>query len=81
MKQKNDKLLTFELNKDKDGIEIHGNIKGLRYLSNILLKIINDNVDNEHLMTESWGGGELSDEKLGIDNEIINHVKIFNWNK
>lgn len=33
-----------------------------------------------HLMTNSWGGDELTDEKQGDENIIINHVKIFKWN-
>jgi len=74
------KELTFELNKDNDCLEIHGNVEGLKFLSEKIIKIINDNLSNDHLMTENWGGNELSSEKNREKNILINHVKIFNWN-
>ena len=75
----NNKIVTFELNNEKDCIEIHGNSEGLKYLADIITKLSNKNNDNEHLMTESWGGNELSEKKIGINNDLINHVKIFCW--
>ena len=35
--------------------------------------------DHIHLMTNEWGGNELSDKKQSPENELINHVKIFKW--
>ncbi len=77
---KSDYLLTFELGSKNEILEIHGNQKGLEKLKTLidflLAKTSNDHI---HLMTESWGGDELSDDKQCSENEIINHVKIFKW--
>jgi len=32
-----------------------------------------------HLMTEDWGGEELSNNKQNKKTELIHHVKIFKW--
>ncbi len=74
------KLLTFELDKDGEMLEIHGNKEGLKSLISILLKAT-ETGDHSHMMTASWGGEELTDEKQCDENKLINHVKIFNWSK
>ncbi len=38
-----------------------------------------NNHDHIHLMTKSWGGDELSDDKQCSENGLINHVKICKW--
>lgn len=77
---KSDYLLTFELDSKNEILEIYGNQKGLEKLKalidSFLTKAGNDHI---HLMTESWGGNELSDHKQCAENEIINHVKLFKW--
>ncbi len=73
------KQITFELSRDGDCIEIHSNPKGLIYLSDIFTKAASKGADHTHLMTENFGGNELSTEKSGADNRLINYVKIFCW--
>ena len=70
--------LTFELKKDDcELLEINGDADGLRYLSGLLLDLINKNhPDHLHLMVSEWGGN-LSSEVQGLNNEAICHVKIF----
>jgi len=41
--------------------------------------IENKKTDHIHLMTEDWGGIELTNDKQNFNSELINHVKIFNW--
>lgn len=73
-------LLTFELDPDNEILEIHGNQVGLEKLRNVIDSLLAKNKnDHTHLMSENWGGNELSDDKQCSDNEIINHVKIFKW--
>ncbi len=75
----NSYLLTFELTKDKDKLEIHTNPDGLKLLIeelNKLLKSAERGVsDHNHLMTEEWGGNELT--SIAQNGEILNHVKIY----
>jgi hypothetical protein len=35
--------------------------------------------EHEHLMTTSWSGSELTEEKQGKNNKLINKVTIFVW--
>lgn len=72
------KLLTFEYNDTDDKVEIHANELGIEYLIEQLEELLK-NKNHLHLMTPSWGGDELSEEKQGEVNRLINHVKIFNW--
>lgn len=72
------KLLTFELEKDMDSLEIHLNKEGLKYFIQILNKLLEQKEpEHEHLMTPAWGGDELTEEKQGTDNELLNHIKIY----
>jgi Immunity protein 32 len=75
-----DYLLTFEWDSKNDILEIHGNDKGLEKLKNMLDLLLNKTSDDHiHLMTKNWGGNELSDDKQCVENELINHVKLFKW--
>ena len=80
---KNDKfLLTFELNKQKDTLDIHTDSNGLENIIDELTKLLKsaEKGTNEHihLMTEEWAGYELSSESQG--GEILNQVTIYCWN-
>ena len=77
----NDFLLTFELSGNKVELYVHTNLNGLRNLIEELEKLLKsaekDENDHIHLMTEEWGGYELSSESQG--DEVLNHVKIYCW--
>ncbi|NPU99714.1 MAG: immunity protein 32 [Candidatus Omnitrophica bacterium] len=73
------KLLTFELNNKDERLEIHLNQEGLNDLIAYLENLKSKYKDHLHLMTDTWGGNELTNEKQGKDNLLINHVKIYIW--
>ncbi len=78
-------MLTFELHQDPRGstLAIHGSAEGLEVLANTLLRLVKNtkdgNFDHEHLMTEEWGGHELSSLPRSEGAELLNHVKIYCW--
>jgi hypothetical protein len=77
---KSNNLLTFEWDSGNEVLEIHGNKKGLEKLKDIIDSLLaKPNNDHTHLMTKSWGGEELSDDKQCAENVLINHVKLFKW--
>lgn len=77
---KSNNLLTFEWDSDNEVLEIHGNEKGLEKLKDIIDSLMTKtNNDHIHLMTKSWGGDELSDDRQCSENVLINHVKLFQW--
>ncbi len=71
-------LLTFELGKPGNTLEIHMNEEGLSRLIDRLQRIPKHG-GHDHLMTAKWGGGELSEETQGKNNQLIDHVKIILW--
>ncbi|MCI5141349.1 MAG: methylhydantoinase [Candidatus Electrothrix sp. ATG1] len=73
-------MLTFEWDESSECLEIHLNNRGLQMLAN-QIKQLENLAGNEHLhlMTEDWGGSELSNEKQNKKSNIINHVKIVRW--
>ncbi len=73
-------MLTFEWDKNSEQLEIHADNTGLRNLVEQLNKLIAAEAnEHEHLMTDDWGGNELSNDKQNDKAELINHVKIFKW--
>ena len=79
---KKNKLLTFEFTPNEKEIEIHLNEEGLRnliYYLDRLLKNPGKESQHNHLMTRSWAGHELTEEKQGEDNTLINKVTIRFW--
>lgn len=76
-------LLTFELNKEKDELFIHGDPVGLRRLARILEHLadvaVGGDFPHDHLFSEGWGGDQLSSEAQEADHECLNHVKIYAW--
>lgn len=77
------KLLTFEIAADTDAIEIHADRQGLQDLIDKLLRLKNSlpskTSEHDHLMTPSWGGTELTEEKQGRESTLINKVTIHLW--
>jgi len=73
-------MLTFEWDKDSEQLEIHADASGLQELVSQLKKLAAiEGSDHIHLMTEDWGGDELSSDKQNNKAELIHHVKIFKW--
>lgn len=73
-------MLTFEWDKDSEKLEIHADSEGLQELAKQIKKLehIKGN-EHLHLMTEDWGGNELSGDKQNEKSELIHHVEIFKW--
>jgi hypothetical protein len=76
-------LLTFELHEDDKAkqLAIHGSPEGLENLANILLKLVKNtkegHFNHDHLMSDQWGGTELTSEAQSKESELINHVKVY----
>ena len=73
-------LLTVEYNAGEQAVEIHIDREGVDLLVERLSKLKeHSGQEHDHLMTESWGGSELTEEKQGAENELINHLRITFW--
>ena len=70
-------LLTVEYN-EKGVVEIHCDQEGLESLLT-KLGLLKERGGHEHLKTPAWAGYELTEERQGHDNQLINHVKIILW--
>ena len=72
-------LLTFELSKDKNELEVYTDLNGLRFLIEELNKLLKstekDGSDHTHFMTEEWAGNELT--SVAQSGEILNHIKVY----
>jgi len=70
-------ILTVEKEKIKDGeIVIAFDEEGLDLLISKLMSL-KGRKDHEHLMTPSWAGNELTEEKKGgSDYVLINHLRL-----
>jgi hypothetical protein len=76
------KLFTVEFDKKHEKVEIHLNSLGVDMLIGHLEALKKHGVtENVHLMTEDWGGNELTNERQNSDDNIqlINHLKVFYW--
>lgn len=62
---------------------MHANREGLAKLIASLEQIKNNieagQCDHDHLMTDAWGGSELSESKGIQTGELVHHVEIFGW--
>lgn len=68
-------MLTVEINKKDESIEIFCDKEGLELLTK-KISILSEKGGHVHLMTPSWAGNELSEEKQGLQNELVNHLRI-----
>ncbi len=66
-------LLTVEYKKEE--VEIYADVQGLDLLIERLL-LLKKRGGHEHLMTPSWGGNELTEQKQSPANELIHHLCI-----
>jgi len=68
----------------KGQLKVHADAKGLAVLISSLerlkKKVEAGECDHDHLFTDAWAGGELS-ESLGCENdgELVHHVKLYGW--
>jgi len=75
-----EKLLTFEWDDGKEVLKVHANREGIDYLIDVLTRLRElPPPDHAHLMTEEWGGSELTSEKQDQDALLVNHVKLYTW--
>jgi len=68
-------MLTLELNKKGEAVEIFFDEAGAELLKSYIDAALK-NRDHYHLMTPEWGGSELSSECQGLENEVINHLRV-----
>lgn len=76
------KILTFELSPEGDELQIHCNQEGLTTLQGILRRLGESKAPlprHDHLMTPSWAGDELSEEKQGEGATLLNKVTVRLW--
>jgi hypothetical protein len=66
-------VLTVEYGNDV--VEINCDEGGLDLLIR-KLQMLKKNGGHQHLMTPSWAGDELTENKQGPDNILINHLRI-----
>ncbi|MBN8734383.1 MAG: immunity protein 32 [Acidobacteria bacterium] len=71
-------MLTFELNKDGDQLEIHADSAGMDRLIAALRRVAATK-NHEHMATPSWRGTELSEELQSQGSSLLNSVSIYMW--
>jgi len=75
--------LSFATDADGNQVFIHADAGGLdhliRSLTHIRRKLDENICDHDHLMTDAWGGHELSERTLEKDERLVHHVKIYGW--
>ncbi|HKL85103.1 MAG TPA: Imm32 family immunity protein [Treponemataceae bacterium] len=72
------KLLSFELRETNEELEIHCNQEGIDTLIRCL-ELVKKHKTHEHLITDAWGGDELTSELQGQGNKLVNKVTIRYW--
>lgn len=78
-------LLVFETSQDGDSLTVHADAEGLRTVVKAFQRLLDHaergNPEHDHLMTEDWGGGDLSSERQGTDKtvRVVHHVKLYGW--
>lgn len=64
-------------------LAVHADAKGLEVLISRLARmrsaILEGNFTHEHLFSESWGAGDLSERVMKDDGDLVHHVKIYGW--
>lgn len=76
-------LLTFEIDKEKDQLFIHGDPLGLRRFAKLLEhlaeKAENNDFPHDHLFSQEWGGDDISSVPQDENHKCLNHVKVYGW--
>lgn len=76
------KIFTVELDKEDESVALHLDKNGAEYLRDLLNRLIESDTEcHLHLMTEEWGGNELTSEKQNQSAEVglINQLKMMYW--
>jgi hypothetical protein len=68
-------LLTVELNREGECVEIFCDREGFEVLQRALDGLRRKG-DHVHLMTPSWAGNELTEDKQIESNELVHHLRI-----
>ena len=76
-----EKLLTFEYGNSSPGVlNIHLNPEGAQEMIEILQRLLRSGLnEHDHLMTQSWGGTELTEDKQDDATTLVNQVNVFLW--
>lgn len=72
------KLLTFEISKSDNSLEIHLDRKGLHIFREVL-EHFKEERETVVLLSPEWGGESLTNKKQGEQNELLDKVKLFFW--
>ncbi|MGE0240095.1 MAG: Imm32 family immunity protein [Parvibaculaceae bacterium] len=72
------KVLTFEMNPDRDELEIHCNNEGMdEFIARLTaLRASKRRPDHDHLMTRSWSGHELTEASQSDQGRLLHMVTI-----
>ena len=80
---KPDYTLSFPTDRDGNQVFIQADAAGLDYLIQSLTFLrhkLDENIcEHDHLMTDAWGGRELSKSTLDEGARLVHHVKIYGW--
>ncbi|MEI8376734.1 MAG: Imm32 family immunity protein [Planctomycetota bacterium] len=68
-------LLSVEYRREEDELDIVCDSEGLNSLIDRLVKL-RDRGGHTHLMTPSWAGDELTEERQTDNGVLVNHVRI-----
>jgi Immunity protein 32 len=80
-----DHLLAVETNDNGDVVTVHADVHGLRALVKAFQRLLDHaergEPEHDHLMTEDWGGGDLSSTAQVTDGatRVVHHVKLYGW--
>jgi len=74
------KLLTFESIHNGDVLNIHLNEAGATELIQVLNQLlVSKGNAHDHLMTPSWSGTELTEDRQEEISTLVNQVNVFLW--
>jgi hypothetical protein len=78
-----DHVLSVATDKDGDQVFIHADVAGLDHLicslTHIREKVAEGVCEHDHMMTDAWGGNELTEKVTDVDAHTVHHVKIYGW--
>lgn len=76
-------ILSFATDSRGDQVFIHADVAGLdhliRSLTYIREKVAGGTCEHDHMMTDAWGGNELTEKVTDADAHTVHHVKIYGW--